>query len=333
MSENFRRNPARLSYAFIVLTFAVVGWLHLATPLLAALFGYFALTKLHIAKDRTKWLAVALFLILVAGVAYGAAFFIHRTIDALPEIADKAIPSVIAWAKEYQVELPFTDYDSLKALATDTVKDQENFLGRFANFARGATTQFVFLIVGCVVAVSVFLNAQLELERERHALQNNLYSLCCDEIAARFAALYQSFATVMGAQITISAINTALTAVFVFSVKLPHPAVVIGVTFFCGLLPVVGNLVSNTIIVTIGFLVSPKMALLALVFLVVIHKLEYFLNSKIIGARIRNPVWLTLLGLILGEKLMGLPGMILAPVVLNYLKTEASKIEVKAPEA
>jgi hypothetical protein len=26
---------------------------------------------------------------------------------------------------------------------------------------------------------------------------------------------------------------------------------------------------------------------------------------------------------------MGIPGMVLAPVVLNYLRTEASKIEVK----
>ena len=60
-------------------------------------------------------------------------------------------------------------------------------------------------------------------------------------------------------------------------------------------------------------------------FLVVLHKLEYFLNSKVIGDRIKNPMWLTLLGLIIGETLMGIPGMILAPVVLHYIKVEASK--------
>ena len=36
-------------------------------------------------------------------------------------------------------------------------------------------------------------------------------------------------------------------------------------------------------------------------------------------------MWLTLLGLIIGETLMGIPGMILAPVVLHYIKVEASK--------
>jgi predicted PurR-regulated permease PerM len=104
---------------------------------------------------------------------------------------------------------------------------------------------------------------------------------------------------------------------------------VIGATFFCGLLPVVGNLISNSIIVGIGITVSPKMALACLVFLIIVHKLEYFLNSKIIGDRIRNPFWLTLLALILGEKLMGIPGIILAPVVLNYLKVESSAIRAQ----
>ncbi|MPN20003.1 hypothetical protein SDC9_167379 [bioreactor metagenome] len=116
---------------------------------------------------------------------------------------------------------------------------------------------------------------------------------------------------------------------FVIAANLPYKIVVIGVTFLCGLLPVVGNLISNTVIVGIGLTVSPRMGLTALIFLIVIHKLEYFLNSKIVGHKIRNPLWLTLLGLIVGERLMGVPGMILAPVVLHYFKVETSKIQMQ----
>ena len=323
--------PARISYLFMLGTLVLLGFLHLATPLLVAFFAYLALTKLHFVKRGGKVVAVALFLILVSGVAYGLGHFTNQTVRALPEIADKAIPSVIQWAREYQIELPFTDYDSLKDVAFDTVRSQVSYLGNVARFARGATAQFIFVVVGCVVAISLFLNPRLELDREKYALRDNLYSLCCDQISKRFEALYQSFATVIGAQIVISAINTVFTSIFVLAVALPYAVVVIGATFLCGLIPVIGNLVSNTIIVGIGFTVSPKMALMALVFLVVIHKLEYFLNSKIIGQRIRNPLWLTLLALVLGEKLMGIPGMILAPVVLNYIRVEASRIEIKRP--
>ena len=230
--------PARISYLFILGTLILVGCFRLATPLLVAFFAYLALTKLHLVKRGGKLLAVGLFLILLSGIAYGLGHFIHQTMRALPEIADQAIPSVIQWARQYQIELPFTDYDSLKDAAFDTVKSEVNYMGRVARFARGATTQFLFVVVGCVVAISIFLNPRLELDREKYVVQNNLYSLCCDQIARRFEALYQSFATVIGAQIVISAINTVLTAIFVAAVGLPYAVVVIGVTFLCGLIPV-----------------------------------------------------------------------------------------------
>jgi predicted PurR-regulated permease PerM len=320
---------ARISYWFIVITILLVGWLHLAMPLLSVLFAYFVLSKLSFISQR-KWVPVSLFVVVILGITYGLAYFINQTLTSLPRIAETTLPSVIAWAEQRGIDLPFTDFQSLKAMAMDTVKEAR-YVSNYANYVKIVTTQLVFLVIGCVVAVSLFLNAQVVLDRASHPVKNNLYAVCADEIAQRFRGFYRCFVTVMGAQIIISAINTALTSVFVFAVNLPHPVVVIGVTFLCGLLPVIGNLISNTVIVGISFTISPQMALAALVFLVVIHKLEYFLNSKIIGDRIKNPVWLTLLGLILGEKLMGIPGMILAPVVLNYLKVEASKIEISVP--
>lgn len=318
--------PARISYWFIFLTIVCVGWLHLATPLLAALFSYFALSMLSFGT-RHKWLPVALFSVLIIGITFGLFYFINQSLNAFPKIAETTVPSFIAWAESHDIELPFADFQSLKELALDAVKQVRN-LGSVANYAKIITTQLVFLIIGCVVAVSLFFNAQVVLDRASHQVKDNLYALCADEIAQRFRTFYHSFVTVMGAQIIISAINTALTSIFVFAVSLPHPVVVIGVTFLCGLLPVIGNLVSNTVIVSISFTISPKMAVGALAFLVTIHKLEYFLNSKIIGDRIKNPIWLTLLGLILGEKLMGIPGMILAPVILNYIKVESSRFAV-----
>ena len=133
----------------------------------------------------------------------------------------------------------------------------------------------------------------------------------------------------MNAQVTISVINAVLTGIFMAALGLPHLVVAVGVTFICGLLPVVGNLLSNTLVVAIGFTDSPAKGLAALVFLVCIHQLEYFLNSKIVGEKIRSPIWLTLLALVLGERLMGVTGMVLSPVALHYIRIEASKIPVE----
>jgi predicted PurR-regulated permease PerM len=324
--------PVRLSYGVLALTIILAGLLHLAVPLLVILFSYFALRQLFYLTKR-KWLALVLFIVVAAAIAAAAVYFTRAAFLALPDVAESSIPSASAWAQRRQIELPFTDFESLRAVVIDTLKQEAHYLRNVAHFARITTTALVFTIIGIVAAVSLFFKTGLDPYRNTHAVKNNLYSVCSDEVSKRFRDFYRSFATVMGAQITISLINTTLTAIFVFAVQLPYGPLVLAITFLCGLVPIVGNLVSNTVIVFIALTVSLKLAFGALVFLVVIHKLEYFLNSKIIGERIRNPVWLTLIALIIGERLMGIPGLILAPVVLNYVRVDMLKVEVgPAPE-
>lgn len=317
------RKETRISYAFILVMLLLAGWLHLTTMLLTIFFSYFVLGKLRF--GQRKWLPIVLFSVVVLTIFYGFAHFIRQAFIALPSIVSTSIPSIIKFATEHGVELPFTDEESLKAFMVDSVKDQVRY---FWNFAKIGTKEFVALAIGVVVAASLFFNPVLDLDRGRHLVRNNLYSLCCDEIAARFRALYRSFAVVMGGQLIISAINTGFTSLFILACSLPYSSVIIVVTFLCGMLPIIGNLISNSIIVAISFTISPKLAIWALIFLMALHKMEYLLNSKIIGDRIKNPVWLTLLGLVIGERLMGIPGMFLAPVILNYLKVETSTIEL-----
>jgi predicted PurR-regulated permease PerM len=316
---------ARFSYFFIATVIVLAGATHLATPLVTVLFSYFALRKLNFAKR--KWLSIVLFLVVVAATLYGFGFLIRQAFIAFPKIAAASIPPVIAYAQSHGIDLPFSDLDSLKAATIDVVKDEFLFMG---NFARAVTTQLVFVLIGIVVAISLFLNPRIETFSDKPA-GPNLFTAITDEIRIRFRLFYESFETVMGAQIRISAINTLLTAIFVVAVSIKYGAFVIGLTFVCGLLPIVGNLISNSIIVGIAVTISPRVAIAALVFLVALHKLEYFLNSKIIGDQIKNPVWLTLFALIVGERFMGIPGMILAPVVLNYIKVEASRLPPPKP--
>src|SRR5882724_3093819 len=319
--------PVRLSYGVLALTIILAGLLHLAVPLLVILFSYFALRQLLYLTKR-RWLALILFIVVVAAIAAAAVYFTRAAFLALPDVAESSIPSASAWAQRRQIELPFTDFESLRTVVIDALKEEAHYLQDVAQFARRTGAALVFSILGIVAAVSLFLKTGLDPYRGTHAVKNNLYSISCDEVSTRFRDFYRSFATVMGAQITISLINTALTGLFVVVVRMPHAPLLIAITFLCGLVPIIGNLVSNTIIVFVALTVSLKLAIGALVFLVLIHKLEYFLNSKIIGSRIRNPVWLTLIALIIGERLMGIPGLILAPVVLNYLRVEMLTVEV-----
>ncbi len=53
-----------------------------------------------------------------------------------------------------------------------------------------------------------------------------------------------------------------------------------------------------------------------------IHKLEYFLNAKIVGGRIGASAWETLLAILVMEAAFGIPGVVLAPVVYAWAKSE-----------
>jgi predicted PurR-regulated permease PerM len=322
-------NSARISYVIMAVLLVLIGWLHMATLALTAMFGFFALNFLSF--GRSKALGLVLYLIGVVAIGYGMFYFSARLYKtrALPEIAERTIPAVVNYAEQQGIELPFTDYASLKSLALTEVQDRVGNLGRYA---REATLQLAMLIIGLVVSVSLFLNAKWETESDPDVVKGSMYSTVVRELALRFETFYASFARVIGAQILISLINTALTTVFLVWNQFHYATVIIVLTFLFGLLPIIGNLLSNTLIVGVAFTISPRMALFALIFLVVIHKCEYFLNSKIIGDRIKNPIWLTLIGLVLGEKLMGIPGMILAPVVLHYIKVEASRRKLEAAE-
>lgn len=316
--------PRRNSYFVILLTLVLAGWFGLGTPLVAAFFASFVLHRLTFL--RRKSLTVLVFLVLVSIICSGLVYFLDQAVKTLPRVATTAIPSIIQYGQEHGLDLPFTDWGSLKTFALENIKGQLHYIG---NFAKIATKQSVFLLIGIVVAISIFLNPATDLNPDGYAIRNNLYSVYAAEIAARFRSLYHAFDDVMGAQLIISTFNTGLTSVFLMWVGLPYTPLMLFITFICGLVPIVGNLISNSIIVAFAFTISPNLAISALVFLVLLHKLEYFLNSKIIGERIKNPVWLTLIGLILGERLMGITGMILAPVILNYIKIEAGRIKVQ----
>jgi predicted PurR-regulated permease PerM len=310
----------KISYVLMAALLLLIGLLHMSTLLLTGLFSYFALERLSF--GRWKRTSAILFLVLICALAYGAFYFTKQAVVALPNIAETTVPAIIGFAQKHEVEVPFTDYESLKQLAVDSLSDR---WARFGTYAKTMATQAASFLIGLVVAVSLFLSTKVNLGEADDAVKDNLYATTGTELLSRCRTFYASFVTVMGAQLIISLINTALTAAFLVLAGFPHVTVIVVLTFLCGLLPVIGNLLSNTLITCVGLSVEPRLAVIALVFLISIHKLEYFLNSKIVGHRIKNPMWLTLLGLLLGEKLMGLPGMILAPVVLHYIKVEASR--------
>src|SRR5688572_770647 len=169
-----------LGYWLVFLMLVMAGWLDLATPLLAVLFSYFTLKKLHF--TRNKIVPALVFVLLVLGISYLFGYFIKQAVDELPKVFDETFPKIVAYAKEHRWLTSDAEAKPLEELRQVGIGWLRAQLGYLGNFAKIATKEFAFLIIGIVVAVSLFFNSQIDLERGKYPVKNNLYSFACDEI-------------------------------------------------------------------------------------------------------------------------------------------------------
>lgn len=181
--------------------------------------------------------------------------------------------------------------------------------------ARGLAHILIGLVVGAMLAL-------------REATSESVMAPLAAALAERARRVADAFRRIVFAQVRISAINTFFTGLYLaallplLGVHLPLTKTLIAITFVVGLLPVIGNLISNTIIVIVSLSHSPQVAMGSLAFLVIIHKLEYFLNARIVGSQIASRAWELLLAMLVMEAAFGLPGVIAAPIYYAYLKDE-----------
>jgi predicted PurR-regulated permease PerM len=252
----------------------------------------------------------------------GLASLVTDKSDNLPALMQKmadiigsARIYVPAWAQQY---LP-SNVDEMERTAATWLRAHAGALQIIGERFGGV---MLHLLVGMIIGAMVALT-DLTPTRELPVLSRSLEQ--------RVSRLGQSFRRVAFAQIRISALNTALTAIYllvllpVLGVNLPLTKTMILVTFVVGLMPVIGNLISNTVIVVVSLSFSIYAAIGSLAFLVAIHKLEYFVNARIIGGQIHARAWELLLAMLVMDACFGIPGVIAAPIYYAYIKDELSQ--------
>ncbi|KAF1055356.1 MAG: hypothetical protein GAK43_00149 [Stenotrophomonas maltophilia] len=263
-------------------------------------------------------LAAAIIGVLVlAGVGI-AAFFRNETggpdvlLMRLMDILNSSRHQIPAMLQAYIPE----DLQALRTAVNDWAASHRQQLG----IAGTSVVQIsVRVLIGMVLGAMIALYDELPLPKMGPLAR---------ELVGRTSRMATAFRQVVFAQLKISLLNTVFTAIFLlgvlplFGVHLPLSKTLVLITFLAGLLPVVGNVISNTIITIVALSVSFYVAVVALLYLVVIHKLEYFLNARIVGGEIQARAWELLLAMLVMEAAFGLPGLVAAPVFYANVKRE-----------
>lgn len=311
-----------IGYVALILLALLIFGTHLIVLFIFLLFIYL-LTDI-IVNDVQKWLRVIpanvlfwmLYIVLIG-------FFVFFSIRIVPLLfSDVPHYFDLIWkdagvltdklSQKYDVTI------NLNMLRGKFLTEVSRSVGHVIQVFNDVTKSIIYFIFALVLNFLIYQERK-EISAVFLRSKGSLLSYLYEFILIRIKRFYMYFRQVMGGQVIISLINVLITAIAISFFHLPHQISLLCLVFFFGLLPVVGNLISNTIL-TITALVSAGIipAFLCLGLLIGIHKFEYFLNSKIVGSIIQFPMFITLISLLLGEALLGFWGIIIAmPLILT----------------
>lgn len=307
---------AVLKYGLLVALLAgllVYSLVHLMTPMLARKTGG---GRAKIAS--VTLLAIAIITALTAAIWGAESFFqsdagsTQVMLKKMADILDASRAQLPLWASEH-----FPDgADALREMITKWLREHA---AEAKTFGEEAGRTAAHLLIGMIIGAMAALH-------DTTTRPNRLPLAAA--LGERISNLSDAFQKIVFAQVRISAINTVTAAIYLLivlplaGIHLPLTKSMIVITFFAGLLPIVGNLLSNTILVVVALSHSLNTAVASLLFMVVVHKMEYFLNARIIGSHIEARAWELLAAMLAMEAVFGLAGVVAAPVFYAYLKTE-----------
>lgn len=281
---------------------------------------------------RSRWLAVVMVaIVVVAALVLGGSslqLLLRNGVDVhdlLLQMGD-ILASARSWLPA-AIGAKLPQQDDLLASAAALLRTHAAELG---TLGLGALKNMFFALLG------ILIGAMFAIGSATHSPNLGPTSR---RLLNQINNLEDAFWRVISAQVRISTLNTVLTAIYLvivlpaFGVQLPLTKTLIAVTFIAGLLPVVGNLISNTAITVISLSQSLTVAVGSLSFLVIIHKLEYFVNARFVGVQINAKPQEILVIMLLMERLFGPAGVVAAPVFYAWLKVEWHRWDAIRSEA
>lgn len=317
--------------SYILMTIFILSAfvLNLVPALVAGLLIYLLITSIFNGLKKkvganANRVTILILAAIVASVISLITFAILNSVsygtDGITSLANETF-RIVAELKNYLPEswlaLIPQDMIVIKEKVVEVVK--ENVLNIFAVTASSfkiMTQMFLGMIVGAIIAFC-------EVDKEHKA-----YRPLANEIMNRIHVFKECFSKLIVSQIKISAINTTLTAIYlivvlpIFGVDMPYKTTLLIVTFICGLIPVIGGIISNSLIIILSLTIGIKVVIASVVFLFLVNLSEYYTNAKIVGGEMNTTMWELLIAMIVMEVIFGIWGVVLAPVIYGYIKQE-----------
>lgn len=307
----------------------VFGLLPLALGVMAARSASLALAGSRVLRSRGAFARLAasamVGVLAAAAIAGGSAWVFDGASSAIKE-APALVKKFSEQAREARSKLPpslaerLPDTDlELRAAAEDMLgKALPNIAGAGKSWAGGIILAAIGWIIGLLMANM----------RDSDASTGPL-AVALRERGRRMAAVFER---VVAGQFVVACANTVFAGIFMFAIlpvfgeRMPWAGALMGLTFALSMIPAAGNVLCNAVVALVALSVGPGVAVAALGYLVVVHKVEYFINAKAVGRHVSTSVWELLLAMVALECIFGVAGLVAAPLFYAYVKNELKSL-------
>ncbi|MCX6799961.1 MAG: hypothetical protein NT091_02335, partial [Candidatus Falkowbacteria bacterium] len=243
-------NFKKISYLLIAASFFIIVYYNLNSMLIAGIISFFSFKVVIRWKEKLSLFSFAVRIAILLNILILVAYFIRTAgISLVTLLRDyhAILNKMVSIMSDIESKLPDSlrggipdDMGIIKAYAFDFLKNNTT---QTINFGKEIFESVVNVILGIVVGGIIAFE---------HSKNDTPFK---KELFERITLFSQSFKKLLEAQAKISAINALFTSIFllvaiplIFNATIPFSVAIIIFTFIFGLIPIIGNLISNAII-------------------------------------------------------------------------------------
>lgn len=328
--------------ALFSVSFIILMQVHLMPAVIAGLLTYTLTQKLDDFLSRkmvrfshqSKLISVLVLTTVIIGIFIGGFWYLFawfvdmakhptETLTNIRLVVNNVINSLPSNVTHY---LP-DNIDEIESTIMIYLKEHVFYL---QSIIKKVFHDLIILIVGMIIGLILGYK-----QNQRNTVHNPVTQRPLTKaLKASLNRLVVVFQYVAMSQVVIALFNTIMTAILLFiilpmfGIHLPFSKSLVLATFVFGLIPIIGNLIVNVLIFFVAFTVSFTVAMVIIVYLILIHKMEYVLNAKIVGTKIHAGICELLIAMLFLETLFGVIGLIFAPIFYAFIKLSLKELRI-----
>ena len=197
----------------------------------------------------------------------------------------------------------YVEVDRLIDAAKENASHFLEYLARFGHLILQAVIAFILALVYVLEEDEIlgFKNAQ-----DGNSLSGTLLRW--------FGYSSDAISVTLQFQMVVAAVNALLTVPVMILVGIPHAGAFLFMVFFSGLVPLVGNLLSGSVLTLLAYQSDGWRGVIAFTILTaVLHKVEsYYLTPRLAARHVHLPGFVLIVSLLLWENLIGFTGLLVS---------------------